>query len=496
MNRTSGVLCPIFSLNGDYGIGQLGKYTLEFIDYLSDCGFTHWQILPLNPVDFVKSPYSSPSAFAGYFALIDPEQLYDWKLISKTELPLPSLDSKDRVSYQKVEGIMQSTLKTAFSHFYSSADKELLTEYDLFLSRNSNWLNDYSLFKAIKDQHEGRMWTQWPEKYKFYKQLSKADKLPLMENAELHKFIQFVFFKQWKKVKDYAQLKNIKIIGDMPIYVSFDSADVWSQTDLFQLDENLNPYAVAGVPPDFFAQDGQLWGFPLYKWEEHQKSNFQWWKARTKHQLEMYDHLRFDHFRAIEAYWSVPGDHPTARYGQWIKAPGKELLEAITGIKENGLIAENLGDISEEVEILRKDFQIPGMKILQFAFGGHIQDQHLPYNAPDKDIYYSGTHDNDTLHGWLQTLSSHALDHLCMYYGVKEEQVNVNWLVDRILSGPAKQLILPIQDYWGLTENCRFNSPGTVSDENWTWRLTQDELNKNNCSKVKERLQFFGRTKL
>lgn len=496
MNRTSGVLCPLFSLNGDYGIGQMGKYAIQFIDYLSECGFTHWQILPLNPVDFVKSPYSSPSAFAGYFALIDPEQLFDMKLLNRTEMPLPSRELEDRVSYQIVEQLMQSTLKIAFSNFYKSADNKLLTDYDLFLSQNSKWLNDYALFMALKDHHEGKMWTQWSDQYKFYHQLSREDKFPFMETAEFYKFIQFIFFKQWNKITAYAQDKNIKIIGDMPIYVSYDSADVWSQTHLFQIDEHLNPTAVAGVPPDFFAQDGQLWGFPLYKWEAHQKSNFQWWKARTKHQLEMYDHLRFDHFRAIEAYWSVPGDHHTARYGQWIKAPGKELLEAITGIKENGLIAENLGDISEEVETLRKDFKIPGMKIFQFAYGGHIQDQHLPYNAPDEDIYYSGTHDNDTLHGWLQTLSPHAFEHLCKYYGVTVEQVNIEWLVDRILCGPAKLLILPIQDYWGLTENCRFNSPGTVSDDNWTWRFTKKELNENKSSKLKERLQFFGRTSL
>ncbi len=496
MQRTAGVLCPVFSLNGEYGIGQMGKYAHSFIDYLSESGFTHWQILPLNPVDFVKSPYSSPSAFAGYFALIDPEQLYDLNLLNKTEMPLPSLENKDRVPYQKVESVMLSTLKTAFSHFYSSADNVLRTEYDLFLSRNSKWLNDYSLFMAIKDQHGGKMWTQWPTKYKFYKQLLKEDKIPLMEDAEFHKFVQFIFFKQWKNIKDYAHQKNIKIIGDMPIYVSFDSADVWSQTELFQLDEHLNPKAVAGVPPDFFAQDGQLWGFPLYQWEEHLKSNFQWWVKRTSHQLDMYDQLRFDHFRAIEAYWSVPGDHHIARHGKWIKAPGKELLEAITKIKENGLIAENLGDISEEVEVLRKDYKIPGMKILQFAFGGHIQDQHLPYNAPEEDIYYSGTHDNDTLHGWLQSLAPHAFEHLCKYYGVTVEQVNVEWLVDRILSGSAKQLILPLQDYWGLTDACRFNSPGTVSDENWTWRFSQSDLEKNKSSKVKERLQFFGRTSL
>ena len=496
MNRTSGVLCPIFSLNGDYGIGQMGEYAIKFIDYLSECGFTHWQILPLNPVDFVKSPYSSPSAFAGYFALIDPVQLFDMKLLNRTEMPLPSREEKDRVPYQKVEQLMQSTLKIAFKNFYNSAENKLRTDYDLFLSRNSKWLNDYALFMAIKDQHDGRMWTQWPDRYKFYNQLSREDKLPFMENAERYKFIQFIFFKQWKKITEYAHQKNIKIIGDMPIYVSYDSADVWSKTHLFQLENDLNPKAVAGVPPDFFAQDGQLWGFPLYEWEEHKKSDFKWWKDRTKYQLEMYDQLRFDHFRAIEAYWSVPASHPTARYGQWIKAPGKELLEAITEIKENGLIAENLGDISDEVEVLRKDFRIPGMKILQFAFGGHIQDQHLPYNAPDEDIYYSGTHDNDTLHGWLQTLSPHAYEHLCKYYGVTVEQVTVDWLVDRILSGPAKLLILPIQDYWGLKIACRFNSPGTISNDNWTWRLTENDLKEYKSNSVRERLQFFGRTSL
>lgn len=494
MTRTSGVLCPVFSLNGDYGIGQMGKHALHFIDYLSNSGFTHWQILPLNPVDYVKSPYSSPSAFAGYFAFIDPEQLYDWNLLSKTELPLPCLQQKDRVEYQDVEELMQTTLKLAYSHFYTHSNNQLLTEHDLFISQNANWLKDYALFMAIKDSQEGRMWSQWPEQYKNYHHLTREAKTPFMEGIGFHQFVQFVFFKQWNKIRNYAIEKNIKIIGDMPIYVSYDSADVWSQPELFQLQEDLNPSAVAGVPPDFFAQDGQLWGFPLYKWEQHKKTKFKWWKERTAHQLRMYDQLRFDHFRAIEAYWSVPASHHTARHGQWIKAPGKELLEAINKIKPNGLIAENLGDISEEVEELRKDFKIAGMKIFQFAFGGHIQDQHLPYNAPEEDVYYSGTHDNDTLHGWLQTLSPPAYEHLCKYYGVTAEQINVEWLVDRILCGPAKQLILPIQDYWGLEFNCRFNSPGTVSDENWTWRITKDELEKHPSDSLKDRLYFFGRT--
>jgi len=250
---------------------------------------------------------------------------------------------------------------------------------------------------------------------------------------------------------------------------------------------------VAGVPPDFFAQDGQLWGFPLYDWDTHEKSGFKWWKQRSQHLLHMFDLLRFDHFRAIEAYWSVPAHHATAKYGHWIKAPGKALLSALEEVNPKGLIAENLGDISEEVEELRKEFQIPGMAIFQFGFGGHPLSTHLPHFVVDQDIYYSGTHDNDVLSGWLETLSDYAYQHLCKYYGVTKDQINVEFIVNRILSSQASLCILPLQDIMNLGKETRINVPGQVLESNWTWRFSDNQLEETGAEKMKERLIFFGR---
>ena len=493
MSRTSGILCPVFSINGDYGIGQMGKHAFHFIDWLAEGGFSHWQILPLNPVDFVKSPYASPSAFAGYFALIDPEQLVEWGLLLKSELPLAEKEGNTHVNYQKVEMKMEELLNKAFLQFFSRAGKEMLSEYGLFLSRNLHWLNDYALFMALKEKNKGQMWGLWPEESRNYRNLSKEIIEEQSEKSAYHKFVQFLFFKQWMGIKKYAAKKGIRIIGDMPIYVSLDSVDVWSQPELFQLDEQLNPMAVAGVPPDFFAQDGQLWGFPLYAWEKHQQTDFKWWSQRTKHLFRMFDLLRFDHFRAIEAYWSVPADHPTARHGQWVKAPGKALLSALKKVKPSGLIAENLGDISEEVEALRKEFNIPGMAIFQFGFGGHPLSSHLPHFVENGDIYYSGTHDNEVISGWLETLSDEACQHLCKYYGVEKDQINVEFIVDRILSSQASIVILPLQDIMNLKKESRINVPGQVLETNWSWRFTHELLEETNPEKVNERLRFFGR---
>jgi len=493
MSKTTGILCPVFSLSGEYGIGQMGSQAFRFIDWLSHSGFSHWQILPLNPVDFVKSPYSSPSAFAGYYAFIDPDQLVEWELLYKTELPIIENGILSKVRYQEVEKKMEQILDIAFQRFFTVADRDFLSEYELFLSQNHYWLNDYALFMALKEKHQGQMWSLWPEESRNYQTLSNEIIEEQREKGEYHKFVQFIFFKQWKGIKKYAAGKGIQIIGDMPIYVSLDSADIWSQPDLFQLNEHLNPTAVAGVPPDFFAQDGQLWGFPLYDWDSHEKSGFKWWKQRSKHLLQMFDLLRFDHFRAIEAYWSVPSDHPTARYGEWIKAPGKALLSALEEVNPNGLIAENLGDISEEVEELRKEFKIPGMAIFQFGFGGHPLSTHLPHFVEDRDIYYSGTHDNDVISGWLETLSDYAFQHLCKYYGVTKEQINVKFIVDRILSSQASLCILPLQDIMNLDKESRINVPGQVLDSNWSWRFTEDQLEETSSEKTKERLIFYGR---
>ncbi len=493
MKRQTGILCPIASLNGEFGIGQLGKPAFEFIDFLAESGYTHWQILPINPVGAGNSPYSSASAFAGYFAHIDPLKLVASGLA--TSLQLPSIfHNENKIHYPSVEESMDKFLHLVFNDFFKKAEREVLASYELFVSKNSNWLNDYSLYSALKTKFDQKPWYEWPLEYKVYKEVNTASlDDSIGENMAFHKFVQFIFSMQWNELKEYAKEKNVKIIGDMPIYVSHDSADVWSQTELFDLNEDLSLKTVAGVPPDFFAQDGQLWGFPIYNWSQHEATNFKWWKSRWEHLRGMFDLVRFDHFRAIEAYWSVPATHHTARNGQWIKAPGKALLETIYPLGSQGMIAENLGDISSEVEELRKAYKIPGMKILQFAFGGNILSEHLPHYADVDDIYYTGTHDNDILKSWLEHASSEQRNHIKDYYGASHEVMSSLWLIDRALASGARLVILPIQDVMNLDNKSRTNTPGTVSDDNWSWRFTRELLSQIDRGAIAYKLRYFGR---
>ncbi len=493
MQRAAGVLCPVFSLNGDYGIGKLGKQALDFVDFLSRCGFSYWQVLPLNPVDSVKSPYASPSAFAGNYNLIDAEVLAQWNLLRTNELPYLMKHNINRVDYQMVEQEQKRVLDIVFLNFYQRASKEILTEYDLFILKNSFWLDDYALFMALKEKFGYKSWLEWPVEFRYYDEIPESIIQFLGNKIEYHKVEQFIFYRQWQKIKSYAKSKNIGIIGDMPIYVSYDSVDVWRNPELFQLNDLLEPVAVAGVPPDFFSENGQLWGFPLYDWSYHEKTNFAWWTQRTRHMFELYDLVRFDHFRGIEAYWSTPAEELTARKGKWNKAPGKALLKQISTLKPNGLLAENLGHISKEVEDLRKEFNIPGMKIFQFAFGGNLNNSHLPHFLEPNDIYYSGTHDNDVMKSWLANLDEKAKLHICDYYGVEFSQINNDWLISRIMASSTPLCIFPIQDLLDLGSESLINIPGIVSPMNWSWRFSLQQLRTIDVEKLKYRLHLYGR---
>jgi len=490
-NRSAGILCPLFSLPGFYGIGQMGQSAIDFIDYLSNSGFSYWQILPLHPVDLENSPYSSSSAFAGYPLFIDLIELVNEGLLKSQELPLEV--NMNRVNYAYTEKLISPIFKLLFDKFPQRANEKLLIEFDKFKRENDYWLDAYSTFATLKKHFKGQIWNEWPSPYKYYKKLEPKHLEEYKEGIHYEKLLQFLFFKQWKDIKSYANEKGISIIGDMPIYVSYDSADVWSHPELFKLDRKLQKKEVAGVPPDFFSEDGQLWGFPIYNWKNHKKTGFKWWNERTSHLLKINDHVRFDHFRAVESFWSVPGEDDTAKNGKWMKAPGDELLLSLSQIKKDGLIAENLGDISEEVEYLRRKYQIPGMKIFQFAFGGNIHSEHLPHNCDLNDIYYSGTHDNDVLGNWLKTTSSGAISHLVNYFGTKSESLSTRWLVDRILASSPKLVILPIQDFLELGDGTRINVPGIVSNLNWSWRLKEQDLSINKPSDTQYRLDFFGR---
>ncbi len=493
MQRAAGVLCPVFSLNGDYGMGKMGKQALEFIDFLNLCGFSYWQVLPLNPVDSVKSPYSSPSAFAGNHLLIDMEILAQWGLLKTNELPYLLKHNINRIDYQVVEDEQNRILEIVFQHFYQRAGKEIFTEYDLFVHTNNFWLDDYVLFMAIKEKFAFITWDEWPDNYRFYEQIPESVYSDLSARLEFHKMVQFIFYRQWQKIKFYARSKNISIIGDMPIYVSYDSVEVWRNPELFQLDKNLQPISVAGVPPDFFSENGQLWGFPLYDWKYHEKTGFTWWAQRTQYMFSLYDMVRFDHFRGIEAYWSTPAKETTARKGKWNKAPGKALLQRLTALKPDGLLAENLGHISKEVEDLRHSFGIPGMKIFQFAFNGNLHNNHLPHYLEPNEIYYSGTHDNDVLRNWHENLDEKARLHISEYYGVELSTINTEWLIGRIMASSTPLCIFPIQDLMDLGSESLINIPGIVSPMNWSWRFSHQKLRSIDAEKLKYRLHLYGR---
>jgi 4-alpha-glucanotransferase len=493
-NRSAGILCPLFSLPGAYGIGQLGIKARKFIDYLSDSGFSFWQILPLNPIDPSNSPYSSSSAFAGYPFYIDLNELIIDGLLDTKELP-PAFNSK-RVVYNSVENTMITVLKKVYKEFVIRADKSIVIDFEIFKREHNFWLKDFSIFNALKKHFNGRIWNEWPDKFKYHHKLSKKDLYKFEEQIEFEKLLQFLFFRQWHSIKTYASKRGIQIIGDMPIYVNFDSADVWSNPELFKLSNKLKPLEIAGVPPDFFSENGQLWGFPIYNWKNHKNSGFKWWKKRCSHLLKINDIVRFDHFRAVESFWSVSAKEETAKNGRWRKAPGKELLSVLTAIKKDGLIAENLGDLSDEVEALRKQFKIPGMKIFQFAFGGHIHSEHLPHNCAPNDIYYSGTHDNESLNAWLHSIPEGTRNHLLDYFGIKKKSLSIRWIIDRILASSAKTVILPIQDFLEIDNDSRINTPGTVSDSNWSWRLIESYNELIKPSDTQYRLDFFGRKRV
>ena len=419
LTRTSGILLHPTSLPSPYGIGDLGKAAYDFIDFLEKAGQHLWQILPLTPTGYGNSPYSSFSAFAGQPLLISPEHLEKMGLLEEWELDTAPENNEDLVEYDKVSKWKTQIFKLAFSRFEMKEDKELKKQYRQFVKENTYWLNDYAIYMACRDMQGQKEWFKWDEKYRKSTQKVKAElKKTLKDEIKYYCFIQFLFYKQWAELKAYANEKGIKIIGDMPLFVSLDSADVWANPKLFQLDSKGYPTKVAGVPPDYFSETGQLWGNPLYNWEVHEKNQFQWWVARVRHQLALSDYLRIDHFRGLESYWAVPAEEETAINGTWVKAPGKALFETIEQELGKGLpiIAEDLGTITPEVIELRDHFGFPGMKILQFAFESEEESSFLPHQFTTTNcVCYTGTHDNNTTRGWYDSASEYSRDKVRRY---------------------------------------------------------------------------------
>ena len=495
LTRTSGILLHPTSLPSPYGIGDLGKAAYDFIDFLEKAGQHLWQILPLTPTGYGNSPYSSFSAFAGQPLLISPEHLEKMGLLEEWELDTAPENNEDLVEYDKVSKWKTQIFKLAFSRFEMKEDKELKKQYRQFVKENTYWLNDYAIYMACRDMQGQKEWFKWDEQYRKSTQKVKAElKKTLKEEIKYYCFVQFLFYKQWAELKAYANKKGIKIIGDMPLFVSLDSADVWANPKLFQLDSKGYPTKVAGVPPDYFSETGQLWGNPLYNWEVHEKNQFQWWVARVRHQLALSDYLRIDHFRGLESYWAVPAEEETAINGTWVKAPGKALFETIEQELGKGLpiIAEDLGTITPEVIELRDHFGFPGMKILQFAFESEEESSFLPHQFTTTNcVCYTGTHDNNTTRGWYDSASEYSRDKVRRYMNTDANSIHWDFL-RTCLGTIADYAIIPMQDILGLGEEGRMNVPG-VAENNWGWRYKAEDISDDLAEGLKKTTRLYGR---
>ncbi len=456
--RSSGVLLHPTSLPGPHGIGELGSAAFEFVEFLEKAGQSLWQILPLNPTDSGGSPYSSPSAFAGNPLLASTE-----RFVADGLLEEPPPDGGGPVDYASASLRKMERLRTAYSRWKPDE------KFHGFRERNRFWLEDYALFTAIKGRLE-KPWNEWPEELATRRPeaLEKARR-GLESDILFHMFAQFRFFEDWRRVKKAANEAGVSIIGDIPIFVSHDSVDVWSNRELFFLEKDGSPSVVAGVPPDYFSETGQLWGNPLYDWERMREDGYAWWKSRIKHALSMCDALRLDHFRGFEAYWEVPADEATAINGRWVEGPGRKLFDALRrSLGELPLIAEDLGDITPEVVKLREDLGLPGMKVLQFGFS-HPENHFLPHNYEGENwVVYTGTHDNDTTDGWWRSAGDGERSLARRHLG--KEYIGARDFIRLAYSSTARWAVIPMQDLLGLGSAARMNAPGTTTG-NWRWRM-------------------------
>jgi len=476
--RTSGILVHPTSFPSPYGIGDLGQGAYDFIDFLAGAGQHLWQVLPLGPTGFGDSPYQCFSAFAGQPYIISPERLLKEGLLDEADLyPMPQWDPK-RVDYGSAIQYKVRLLRSAFGHFRERADEKLLGQFAAFCEKEKEWLEDYCFFMAAKDSQGGRCWLEWPEELKKPDAKTRAVwNWKLEKDMALYRFIQFEFSRQWEALRAYAHTKEIAIIGDIPIFMALDSADVWGSQELFCLDTKGYPLEVAGVPPDYFCATGQLWGNPLYDWDAHEKTGYAWWIRRLRRQLEMVDYVRIDHFRGFESYWAVPAGEETAMNGTWKPGPRGRLFRALQAEfgKDTPIFAEDLGIITPEVEALRDEFGFPGMKVLQFGFGDMGDHQYIPhFYTTTNCICYTGTHDNDTTVGWYQSQSEEVRDRIRRLGNCDGSAVSLDF-IRFVLGSIAKYAIFPIQDLLQLGNEARMNMPG-VGTANWVFRYEAWQL--------------------
>ena len=488
--RESGILMHITSLPGPYGVGAMGKHAFEFVDFLKAAGQRRWQILPLNPTGYGDSPYQSCSTFAGNHYLIDLDTLIEEKLLKKTEVTgIVWCRREDKADFGLLHDNRLKVLRLAYGRFKGGR------KFDDFCRDNESWLTDFGLYMALKARNGGKPWYQWEDDLK-YRDVDVMDELlvELEDEIRFYGFVQFKFYEQWNKLRTYAHKNGIRIIGDVPIYVPYDSVDVWADPELFQLDEDLNPTAVAGCPPDCFSEDGQLWGNPLYAWERHGRDGYRWWIRRLGAAGKLYDVVRLDHFRGFEAYWAVPYGDETARGGKWVKGPDMDFVNAVKqALPKLDIIAEDLGLLTPEVVEMLKKSGYPGMKVLQFAFDAHTPSAYLPYNHIPNSVCYVGTHDNMTCLQWLQEADEETLDYATAYMGLNEEE-GLAWGVIRTAMASVCDLcMVPLQDYLELGEAGRMNCPGILSDSNWTWRAKCGTMTADLAKKIHRLTVIYGR---
>ena len=488
--RKSGILLAISSLPSKYGIGTFSKEAYDFVDFLHKAGQSMWQILPLGPTGYGDSPYQSFSTFAGNPYYIDLEEFIDKGYLTKADCKI--CDGKDEkyVDYEKIFQTRFALFKKAYANSNIEKDKE----FKAFVKENDWWLEDYALYMAIKDSLGGISWTKWERDLKLReeKAIEKCKK-DLKAEIGCYYFQQYFFAKQWKALKKYANKKGIEIVGDIPIYVALDSADTWANPTLFQLDKECEPIKVAGCPPDAFSKTGQLWGNPLYRWDDMKKDDYSWWIKRIRYCYELYDVVRIDHFRGFDEYYAIPYKDKTAENGKWQKGPGYDLFEAIK--KELGeiqVIAEDLGFLTPSVLELVEKTGYPGMKVLQFAFDSREESDYLPHNYPHNTVVYTGTHDNDTTKNWYKTLNKRDKDFANRYLDIKKEKHACEAMVRAALGSVADTAIIPIQDYLELGKEGRMNTPSTLGF-NWQWRLQKRQLDKKLAKQIYALSKLYGR---
>ncbi|PYS78075.1 MAG: 4-alpha-glucanotransferase [Acidobacteria bacterium] len=492
--RSSGILLHPTSLPGRFGVGDLGHEAYRFVDWLAAAGQVYWQVMPLGPTGYGDSPYSSLSAFAGNTNLVSPEKLVESGLLADADVQdAPELPPA-RVDYGRVIGHKRGLLEKAFQNFKRKlpTDEGLRRDYEGFHGFASVWLDDYALFAALRDEHKGAGWNGWGAGLaKREPAAVEGARRGFAERIEAHRFFQYAFFQQWLKLKKYANERGVRVVGDMPIFVAHDSADVWSRPEMFKLKDDGAPAFVAGVPPDAFSETGQLWGNPVYEWERMRADGFRWWTV---------DLVRLDHFRGFQAYWEVPADSPTAANGRWALGPGTAFLEALRdGLGGLPLIAEDLGEITSEVEALRDRFDLPGMRVLQFAFGGDPHDTHLPHEYTRSTVAYTGTHDNDTVVGWFRQRSREEASEdekrereNCLKYLASEGR-EINWdFIRAAQMSVADIAVAQLQDVLGLGSEARMNTPASA-EGNWAWRFREGALTDELRGRLREMTATYGR---